>query len=290
MGTTTSPAQQTDAGALQPRGDRGVLVVLAGGGLGGFLAGIPAYRALAWAYPRYRRVLLCDEGVLPLVPYVGAFEDAVAEPFGCLSRSLHRPAIAVNLHGRGPWSHRFLLALRPGRLIAFAHPSVPESRHGATWRPHESDRIRWCRLLAAYGIAVDADDVELIPPARPVPPFVRGATVVHPGATRLSERLPAAQWAAVVRAERVAGRSVIVTGGPDEVTLANQVAAGASLMPERVFAGRVSTLDLAALVAAADNVVTSDAGVGQLAVALHKPWQRPHATAARDAAAVAPAV
>jgi hypothetical protein len=271
-----------------------VLVVLAGGGLSGFLAAIPAYRALAWAYPRHRRVLLCEESVLPLVPYVGAFEDALTEPFGCLPTSLQAPEIAVNLHGRGPWSHRFLLALHPGRLLAFAHASVPESRHGATWRAHEPDHARWCRLLTAYGLAVDADDVELIPPAHPVPAFVRRATVVHPGAARPSDRLPATEWAALVRAERLAGRSVIVTGGPDEVSLANQVAAAAGLMPERVFAGRLSTLDLAALVAAADNVVTSDVGVGRLAIALHRPWHRPQvATATRDTATgvtVAPAV
>lgn len=247
--------------------------MLGGGGLDGFLAGVPAYRALAWAYPRHRRVLLCDEAMLPLVPYVGTFEEAVADPGG---PSLQRPAIAVNLHGRGPASHGVLLALRPHRLIAFAHGSVPESRHGATWRAHEADGARWCRLLAAYGVPADPDDVELIPPARPVPRFVRGATLVHPGAASPSEQLPAGHWASVVRAERLAGRSVIVTGGPDEVALTNAVAAGAALMPERVFAGRVSTLDLAALVAAAASVVTSDRGVGRLALALRRPWLRPH--------------
>ena len=263
-----------------------MLVVLAGGGLSGFLAGIPAYRTLAWAYPRHRRVVLCDAALLPLVPYVGAFEDAVAVPFQSIPDRIREPAIAVNLHGRGPWSHRFLLRLRPGRLIAYAHPSVPESRRGATWRPHESDRVRWCRLLAAYGFVVDPDDVDLIPPARPVPAFVRGATVVHPGATRVAERLPATQWAALVQAERLAGRSVIVTGGPHEVSLASQVAAGGALMPERVFAGRVSTLDLAALVAAAGSMMTSDVGMGQLAMALRKPWHRPHAVGPAQAAAV----
>ena len=84
----------------------------------------------------------------------------------------------------------------------------------------------------------------------------------------------------------LAGRSVIVTGGPHEVTLASQVAAGGALMPERVFAGRVSTLDLAALVAAAGSVVTSDVGMGQLAMALRKPWHRPHGVAPAQAAAL----
>ena len=75
-----------------------MLVVLAGGGLSGFLAAIPAYRALAWAYPRHRRVLLCDAALLPLVPYVGAFEDAVAiASSGGAPERLRGAAIAVNL-------------------------------------------------------------------------------------------------------------------------------------------------------------------------------------------------
>jgi hypothetical protein len=264
------------APAGRRRGGRPALVVLAGGGLRGFLDRVPAYRALAWAFPRYRRVLVCDDAVLPLVPYAGAFEEAVvAEPSAALATALAGPAVAVNLQGRGPSSHRRLLALQPGRLVAFAHPSVPESRRGATWRAGEPARERWCRLLSAYGLAADADDVELIPPARPVPPFVRGATLVHPGDPHGADRWPAMYWIAVARAERRAGRSVVIAGGSDDVELANTVAAGAAIEPERVFAGRVSALELAALVAAAASVVTSDPGVGQLALSLRKPWHRP---------------
>lgn len=68
---------------------------------------------------------------------------------------LRRPEIAVDLHGRGPWSHRFLLALRPERLIAHAHPSVPESRRGATWRPHEADRSLERLADGAQGVLRD---------------------------------------------------------------------------------------------------------------------------------------
>jgi hypothetical protein len=250
--------------------------VLAGGGLRGFLDRVPAYRALAWAFPRHRRVLVCDAEILPLVPYAGAFEEAVvADPSVPLAPALAGPAIAVNLQGRGPWSHRRLLALKPERLVCFSHPSVPESRRGATWRAGEPARGRWCRLLSAHGLTADADDVELIPPAHPVPAFVRGATLIHPGALHAAERWPAMYWVAVARAERQAGRAVVIAGGTDDVELANAVAAGAAVMPEGVFAGRVSTLELAALVAAAARVVTSDAGVGQLALSLRRAWHRP---------------
>jgi glycosyl transferase family 9 (putative heptosyltransferase) len=268
---TPSPAP-----AVRRRGGRPALVVLARGGLSGFLERVPAFRALAWAFPRHRRVLVCDAAVLPLVPYAGAFEDAVvAEPSAPLAPALTAPAIAVNLQGRGPWSHRRLLALGPERLVAFSHPNVPESRRGATWRAGEPGRGRWCRLLSAYGLSADADDVELIPPAHPVPPFVRGATLIHLGATHAAERWPAMYWVAVARAERQAGRPVVIAGGPDDVELANAVAAGAAVTHERVFAGRVSTLELAALVAAAARVVTGDPGVGQLALSLRRPWHRP---------------
>jgi hypothetical protein len=237
---------------------------------------VPAYRALAWAFPRHRRILVCDGEVLPLVPYAGAFEEAlVSDPSAPLATALAGPAVAVNLQGRGPWSHRRLLALAPGRLVAFAHPSVPESRRGATWRTGEPTRGRWCRLLSAHGLAADLDDVELIPPAQPVPAFVRGATLVHPGEAHATQRWPAMYWVAVARAECRAGRSVVITGGPGDVELAKTVAAGAALTHERVFAGRVSMLELAALVAAAAGVVTSDPGVGQLALSLRRPWRRP---------------
>jgi ADP-heptose:LPS heptosyltransferase len=75
----------------------------------------------------------------------------------------------------------------------------------------------------------------------------------------------------VARAERRAGRRVVITGGPDEVGLARLVAARAGLPTSAVLAGTTDVLDLARLVQAAGRVVCGDTGVAHLATALRTP-------------------
>jgi ADP-heptose:LPS heptosyltransferase len=96
-------------------------------------------------------------------------------------------------------------------------------------------------------------------------------TVVHPGATSAARRWPPERFAAVARAERAAGRRVVVTGGPDEALLARRVAAAAGLPSSAVLAGRTDVGAMAALVAAAGRVVCGDTGVAHLATALGTP-------------------
>ena len=64
---------------------------------------------------------------------------------------------------------------------------------------------------------------------------------------------------------------MIVTGGPDEVDLASDVAAQAGLPPSAVHAGQAGVLTIGRLVAAADRVVCGDTGVAHLATALRTP-------------------
>ena len=194
--------------------------------------------------------------------------DGLAEP---LHRRLHGAGLAVNLHGRGPESHDLLLATEPRRLVAFAHPAVPASSQGPRWRPDEHEVARWCRLLAESGIAADPGRLDLELPPGPVPHGAAGATLVHPGAASPSRRWPPERFAEVARAELAAGRRVIVTGGPDEVDLANDVAARAGLPASAVHAGQGGVLTIGRLVAAADRVVCGDTGVAHLATALRTP-------------------
>src|SRR3954468_11796077 len=84
-------------------GDRGrrsgpILVALRDLGLGDFLTGIPALRALARAFPEHPRVLVAPAVPAPLLalPRTG-FELWPDPPPGA--------DVAVNLHGRGPQSH-----------------------------------------------------------------------------------------------------------------------------------------------------------------------------------------
>jgi ADP-heptose:LPS heptosyltransferase len=234
-------------------------------GLGDFLTGVPALRALRRAYPGARLVLAAPRALAPLAPLSGAV-DAVADT-APLGPAPPGAAVAVNLHGRGPQSHLMLQAARPERLIAFGCPAA--GHRGPPWRPGEHEPARWCRLLAESGIPADRDDLELAPPPARSP--APGATVLHPGAASGSRRWPPDRWAAVARAEAAAGRRVVLTGGAGERALARHVAGAAGLPEAAVLAGRTDLVGLAAVVAEAARVVCGDTGVAHLATAYRVP-------------------
>lgn len=247
-----------------------VLLVLRALGLGDLLTAVPALRALARAFVEHRRLLAVPAALAPLARLTGAVDDVVAtDALGPLPRRL-RPEVAVNLHGRGPQSHAVLLDLRPARLIAFAHPEVRASAGLPAWRAGEHEVARWCRLLGECGIPADPGDLGMSVPG-PLPAEARGATIIHPGAGSPARCWPAERWAAVARAERAAGRRVIVSGGPGERALAIRVASAAGVPLQAVVAGRADALGLARLVAAAGRVLSSDTGIAHLATALGTP-------------------
>lgn len=172
--------------------------------------------------------------------------------------------MAVNLHGRGPQSHRLLLALAPRRLVAVG--CAEAGVDGPAWDPAEHEVARWCRLVEqGLGGRCAPDDLDLARP--PVEPPVRGAAVVHPGAAHPSRRWPPDRFAAVARWLAEQDLPVVVTGSPAERPVAEAVARGAGLPVASVLAGRTSVLELAALVADARLVVCGDTGVAHLASA-----------------------
>ena len=91
-----------------------------------------------------------------------------ARPLAALPPRTHGADVAVNLHGRGPESHRVLLATAPRRLLAFAHPAVGETAGGPRWRAGEHEVARWCRLLAESGVPADPARLELRPRRRAI--------------------------------------------------------------------------------------------------------------------------
>lgn len=239
-------------------------------GLGDLLTAIPAVRALARAFPEHERLLAAPGPLAPLVPP----ELARLVPTGELEplpRELGRPQLAVNLHGRGPQSHRVVLDAGPRRLLAFEHPDIPVSHGFPVWRHGEHEVTRWCRMLAEHGVPADPAELDLEPPPGPPPPGTHGATLIHPGAASAARRWPAKRFAAVARAEREAGREVAITGGSSELALALDVATRAGLDERHVLAGRTDLADLARAVAAAGRVVCGDTGVAHLATALGTP-------------------
>ncbi len=247
------------------------VVVLRPLGLGDFLTGIPAYRAIARAFPHARRTLAAPRALAPLAALLGDIFHEVhdTQPLAPLDSALHDADVAVDLHGKGPASHRVLLASRPKRLVAFANAVVAQSAGGAVWRAGEHEVARWCRMLGAAGIAADSAALDLDVPV--LAPFAVGATVVHPGAASAARRWPLERFAAVASAERQAGRRVVITGSASESALAHQVAARAGIAAADVVAGRTSLVELASLVAYASRVVCGDTGIAHLATAFRTP-------------------
>lgn len=245
------------------------VLVLRALGLGDLLAGVPALRALRRAFPQHEIVLAAPEELAEPVRLCGDVDRLLpasapgrAVP-GRLDWDGPPPEVAVDLHGNGPPSHRLLTALRPARVMAFAHPDTPEIA-GPAWRAEEHERDRWCRLLRGYGISADPRDLRMPRPPEDSP--APGAVVVHPGAGAPSRCWPAERFAVVVAALRRAGHRVAVTAGPGEEQLAASLAARAGLPPDDVYSG-LTYGRLAALVADARAVLSGDTGIAHLAVA-----------------------
>jgi ADP-heptose:LPS heptosyltransferase len=239
-------------------------VVLRALGLGDFLAGVPALRALRRAIPGHELVLAAPAGLRPLVGLSGAADRLLAtgelEPVAWTGPA---PEVAVDLHGNGPASVAVLEPLHPDRLVAFASGA-------AHWRAGEHERGRWCRLVAeAFGVPADPGDLFLAAPDRPA--VVDDAVVVHVGAASASRRWPPERFAAVVSRLADRGGRVVLTGSATEAALAYDVARSAGLPKGSVLAGGTDLVDLAALVASARLVLCGDTGVAHLASAYGTP-------------------
>ncbi|RBY96210.1 glycosyltransferase family 9 protein [Blastococcus sp. TF02-8] len=251
-----------DPGAARP-----TAVVLRPLGLGDLLTGVPAIRAVRAAVPGHRLVLATTEALRPLAELIDAVDEVLpARELEPLDWAGPPPELAVDLHGKGPASHAIVAAVHPGRLLTFASPGYP----GPTWYPGEHEVRRWCRLVSeGLGVEADPDALDLAVP--PVPAPVTGASVVHPGAAYPGRRWPPDRFAAVARHLADAGHDVRITGGPAEVELARAVASAAGLPDDAVLAGRTTSTELAAVVAAARLVVCGDTGVAHLATAYRRP-------------------
>ncbi|MFL6098496.1 MAG: glycosyltransferase family 9 protein [Actinomycetales bacterium] len=238
-------------------------------GLGDALTGVPALRALRRAV-RPRPVILAAPAVLGSwltdLNVVDGFVDTtgLADPPPGRQLGAHD---AVDLHGNGPASRDLLAAGHPHRLLGFALPGGT----GVPWRVDEHEVDRWCRLVRAWGAVGCRDDLRLRVPAVPPARTAQGAVVVHPGAASGSRRWPVERWAAVIRALSRDGTSVLLSGGPSERDLCQQLAAAADLPASASTAGQLGLPALAGLIQSARLVLCGDTGVAHLATALGTP-------------------
>jgi ADP-heptose:LPS heptosyltransferase len=246
------------------------LLVLRALGLGDLLAGVPALRGIRRAFPRHHIILALPPALTEAALATGTVDAVLpAEAPNRAVPSLTHwtgapPDLAIDLHGNGPESRDALAALHPRRLLAHADPE-PGLARPPVWRPDAHERERWCDFLRAYGIPADPGDVRLPAPAAASP--APGAVIVHPGAEAASRRWPPDRYATVVRSLRTAGHRVVLTAGPKEDALAQDVAARSGLPARDVLRGGLPFDRLSALVARAALVLSGDTGLAHLAVA-----------------------
>lgn len=254
--------------ALQPQAaDRPVLLALRALRLGDLLVAVPALRALRRHWPAHVMVLATPGVLEPIVDLIGGV-DRIWSVAGLRlpeGPTIHRPDIAVNLHGQGPQSNQLLDQLTPRhRLGHHGH-----GWKGPQWVEDQHERNRWCRMLTGHGVPADPDDLYLLPPRQPNP--APEAVVVNPGASHGSRLWPIARFAEVARKLSEYGHQVVLSGTTAERDRAIQVARRAGLPAEAVLAGRTSLGSLAALVAHARLLITADTGVAHLSYAYATP-------------------
>ncbi|WP_431881254.1 glycosyltransferase family 9 protein [Micromonospora chalcea] len=240
-----------------------MILVLRALGVGDLVTAVPALRGLRAGLPGRELVLAAPDWLAPLAELTGAV-DRVLPTTGPdrIAWTGPPPEVAVNLHGRGPQSHRALAAVRPVRLLAHRNPDAGHP-DGPAWDDDEHEVRRWCRLLHAYGLPADPGDLALRRPAAGGVPA--GLTLLHPGSKIPAKRWPARRFAGLARELTARGHRVAVTGSAGERALAERVARDGGLPPEAVLAGRTGLAELAALVAGARLVVSGDTGVAHLA-------------------------
>jgi ADP-heptose:LPS heptosyltransferase len=259
--------------------------------LGDLLVAVPAIHGLRRAYPEHRLVLAMPGWLEPIIELVEGVDAHLPTPGldDPLSLEPGRIDVAVNLHGSGPESRMRIDAL--GARVSMVHrvasidgdgdgdeaggdgaggdvgggadPRSPE------WRDDLSERQRWVRLVGAYGVEADENEVRLLSSTRRTD--VVGATVLHVGAFYESRRWPAERFAAVARELARHGRRVVFTGSAGERERALEVARLAGLGTDSVLAGEIDLAEFAAVIEDAALVVSADTGAAHLASAYARP-------------------
>jgi ADP-heptose:LPS heptosyltransferase len=248
------------------------ILVLRGAGMGDLLTALPTFRAIrrnfpdAWitaAVPRpFERLIAhtCDE-------VMDVQAAASVRGLDNLGRVPQQIDLAINLHGRGPESHRALLRLQPRRLVAFAHPDI--DIEGPPWIEGQHEVDRWCDLVnMTLHLDADPDDLHLTMPSMHRDERL---IVIHPGASAPEKEWPWERFAEVARRFRDEGNLVTLTGDARDRARVENIRAAADLPIGSALAGLTDIDALMSVVSRAGLLISGDTGVGHLATALGTP-------------------
>jgi ADP-heptose:LPS heptosyltransferase len=239
------------------------VLVLRALGLGDLITGLPAMKMLRTALPDERVVLAAPQRWAPIVGLAGAADEVLdAHELAPIVGAAQPIDLAVDLHGNGPASRDLLAALAPRRLLAYADGPV-------VWRREEHEVSRWLRLVRE-GLPAQVGGEPAVPGILGTPPdgsMIRNATVVHCGAAAASRRWPPERFAAVAVLLAAEGHDVVISGGPGEEQLTDEIAHAAGVAK----CTGLSVLELLELVGHARLVLSGDTGVAHVAAAYRVP-------------------
>jgi ADP-heptose:LPS heptosyltransferase len=267
--------------------------------LGDLLVAVPAFRALRHAYPHAEITLIGLPWAASFVRHVDAYIDRFLEFPGFpgidevevdserLARFLREQRaygydLAIQMHGSGETSNPFVLALGATLTAGYYRGERPASMTFAEPYPDDGRQID-CELGLARMVGCTDLDPRLEFPLRPSDrdeareilgahsAGIRPLIGIHPGSKLLPRRWPAASFAAT--ADVLACRSgghLVITGGPGEEQVAEEVAAHMTNRP-LIAAGRTSVGGLGALIDEMDLFLSNDTGPAHLAQALGTP-------------------
>jgi histidinol-phosphate phosphatase family protein len=277
--TPDGPARSSRRHVLVVRGDSDGDVLLTGPAIRAVAAG--AARVTLLCGPRGRAAAQLLPGVDDIVEWPAPWLDPRPDPLdradidvlvARIATLAPNEAIVFTSFHQSPLPFALVLRLAGVRRVAAISDDYPGSlldvRHRVPLGLPEAERA--LSLAAAAGYPRPADDegglrvrADRAATGRELSSYV----VVHPGASVPARTCPPERCAEFVRALTGTGRSVVVTGSPDERDLTAYVAGEWALD----LGGRTSLAELAGVLANADCAVVANTGPAHLAAAVGTP-------------------
>lgn len=247
------------------------ILILRAGGMGDLLTALPAMRGVRDAYARAHIVGAFPAPLHPLVrDCVDEVHDVRAtqsvQGLVALDQFRGKVDLAINMHGKGPQSHRALLRRHPERLVAYRCDDI--AIEGPPWFDKQHEIDRWCDLVN-ISLTVEADPADMYLPEGSV--REKHLAVLHSGAGHPIKRWPWQLMANLAQRLSNDGWNVALTGDEHDVDLVNRVRTASTLPPSADRSGQTDMNALIQLVGQASLVISADTGIGHLATALKTP-------------------
>lgn len=261
--------------------------------LGDLLCAVPAFQALRqrfpeaeisliglpWAKELVERLPYIDRFlVFPGYPGIAEVSYRAAHTRAFLSRArVTAYDIAFQMHGDGTASNGFVAALKTRMSLGYRRGSDYRLTASLPYRHTEHEVLRWLRLVAVTGAAVNdtrtefpttlSEERQAAAMLGAVPTTSGPLVGLHAGGKDPARRWPPARFAALADAlVEQCGACIVLTGSPAEHEITAAVRQ-AMRHPALDLAGRTDLGTFAAVIGQFDLLVTNDTGASHLAAA-----------------------